>query len=58
MKPFLSADGTIRCRGCGLHSDMCTCSPTHPMWKILAPLFGLAAAREHDAKHPDKPIQP
>jgi len=25
---FDSADGSIRCRGCHLHPDQCTCGPT------------------------------
>lgn len=33
-KPFRSADGTIRCAACGLHSDACTCGADHALRRL------------------------
>lgn len=32
---FTSADGSTRCRACGLHPDTCTCHSDHPLRQML-----------------------
>jgi hypothetical protein len=34
LATFESADGSTRCVGCGLHPDMCTCRPDHPLRQL------------------------
>lgn len=37
---FRSADGTMRCIGCHLLADMCTCRADHPAREILSAVLG------------------
>lgn len=32
---FNSADGSVRCKACGLFPDICTCDPAHRMNEVL-----------------------
>jgi len=43
---FTSADGSVRCRRCHLHPDLCTCRPEHPFWQVFGPIFGVGPGRE------------